>query len=293
MEVFGGEIESVDRSKEAGLGLRVVSEGRVGFAWTCDLTDEGLRAVIAEAESNALSCDEIDADVLAGPDGEEDPAEKRLNSHEMPAEKKIEGALEMEAAALSSDRSVRSSEGASYSEAAYEVCVAGTRGFIRTRRGGYCACSIGAAASSNGEVRSGWSYAQALMPEMLDFRGTGAEAGTRAAGLLGGKPLPTGRYSVLFDPFAFSEIVSLLGEVLSAEMVVKGSSVFRGRLGEKVASGLFSLVDDPSLSGACFNASFDDEGVPTVKKGTHIVRHAGGIPAQQLFGQQIGAGEGG
>ncbi len=266
MDVFGGEVESVDRSKEAGLGIRVVSGGRVGFAWTCDLADEGLTSVIAEAESNALSGDEIDADVLAGGDGGEEAIEERQSSRDVHAEMMIEGALAMEAAALSSDRSIRSSEGASYSEVAYTVCVAGMRGFTRTRSGGYCACSIGAAAASDGEVRSGWSYAQALQPEMLDFRGTGIEAGARAVGLLGGTPLPTGRYAVLFDSIAFTEIVSLLGDVLSAEMVVKGSSVFRGRLGEKVASGIFTLVDDPSLADGCFNAVFDDEGVTTVRR---------------------------
>jgi len=146
------------------------------------------------------------------------------------------------------------------------VCVAGTGGFIRTRYGCCCSCSIGAAASTGGEVRSGWSYAQAPLPGSLDFRETGKEAGERAAMLLGGAPLPTGRYGVVFDAFAFSEVVSLLGEVLSGEMVVRGSSVFDGRLGEKVASDVFTLIDDPALAGGCFNAPFDDEGVLAVKR---------------------------
>ena len=267
VEVFGGEVESIDRSIEAGLGMRVVSGGRVGFAWTCDLADEGLAAVLAEAESNALSGDEIDADVLAGGDVRETPAGgNRQYPREMPAEMKIEGALAMEKAALASDRSIRSSEGASYSDVTSLVCVAGTRGFLRTRRGGLCSCSIGAVAAADGEVRSGWSYAQAPLTDMLNFRETGREAGKRAAGLLGGTQLPTGRYAVLFDAFAFSEVVSLLSEILSAEMVVRGSSVFSGRLGEEVASDVFTLVDDPSLSNGCFNAPFDDEGVPSVRR---------------------------
>jgi PmbA protein len=264
VEVFNGEVESVDRSKEAGLGVRVLSEGRIGFAWTCDLSPDGLRDVLSEAGSNAMSGDEIDEDVLAGPDstrfyvdeGKEAPAG-------FPAESKIEGALMMEAAALSSDDRIRSSEGASYSEVDSVVCVAGTRGFIRTRRGSCCSCSTGAAASSGGEVRSGWSYAQATSPDILDFVGTGREAGKRAAMLLGGEPLPTGRYRVVFDSLAFSEVVSLLGGILSAEMVVRGSSVFEGRLEEKVASKEFTLIDDPFLEGGCFNVPFDDEGVPS------------------------------
>jgi len=267
VEAFGGEVESVDRSKEAGLGVRVVSGGRVGFAWTCDLSGEGLAAVLSEAGSNALSGDEVDADVLACGDSKEIPGGEEITSPgEFPAEMKIAGALEMEAAALSSDGRVRSSEGAAYSEETSKVCVAGTRGILRTRSRVCCACSIGAAASAKGEVRSGWSYVQAASPDGLDFRGTGREAGERAAMLLGGEPLPTGRYSVVFDAFAFLEVVSLLGEVLSAEMVVRRSSVFEGRLGEKVASKVFTLIDDPFLSGGCFNAPFDDEGVPSAKR---------------------------
>lgn len=263
VEVFGGEVESVDRSKEAGLGVRVISEGRVGFAWTCDLSADGLKGVLSEARSNALSGDEVDEDVLAGPgDSEIADDEDNGGTAVYPAEKKIEGALVMEEAALSSDDRVRSSEGASYSEVDSVVCIAGTRGFIRTRSSSCCSCSTGAAASSNGEVRSGWSYAQATSPETLDFRRTGREAGERAALLLGGEPLPTGRYGVVFDALAFSEVVSLLGDILSAEMVVRGSSVFEGRLEEKVASKVFTLIDDPFLEGGCFNVPFDDEGVP-------------------------------
>ena len=60
VEVFRGEVESVDRAKEAGLGMRAVCGGRVGFAWTCDLSDEGLAVLLTEAESNAASGDETD-----------------------------------------------------------------------------------------------------------------------------------------------------------------------------------------------------------------------------------------
>jgi PmbA protein len=267
VEVFGGEVESVDRANETGLGMRAVTGGRTGFAWTCDPSDEGLAALLAEAESNAASGDETDTDVLAGAyDRETLAGEKRQYPREAPAEMKIEGALAMEAATLAADGRIKGSEGASYSEVTYSICVAGTRGFLRTRRGGYCSCSTGAAATSAGEVRSGWSYAQALMPGMLDFRKTGIEAGERAAGLLGGRPIPTGRYAVVFDALAFTEIISMLGEVLSAEMVVRGSSVFNGRLGAKVASDAFTLIDDPFIAGGCFNAPFDDEGVPSIRR---------------------------
>jgi PmbA protein len=267
VEVFGGEVESVDRANERGLGIRAVAGGRTGFAWTCDTSDEGIADLVGEAESNAASGDGTDADVLAGTcDRDLSRVERDCFPREAPSEPKIEGVLAMEEAALSADRRIKGSEGASYSEVTCTVFVAGTRGFFRTRREGYCSCSTGAAAAMAGEVRSGWSYAQALSPDLLDFPGTGREAGERAAGLLGGRSMPTGRYAVVFDALAFTEVISMLGEVLSAEMVVRGSSVFGGRTGERVASGIFTLIDDPCIDGGCFNAPFDDEGVPTIRR---------------------------
>jgi PmbA protein len=265
-EVFAGRIESVDRARDAGLGVRAVRGGRTGFAWTCDLSDGGLVSLLEEASVNARPGEGSDADVLADAAEGDFPPEERGRLSEVPTEMKTDGALAMEEAALGADPRIKGSEGASYSEESYTVCVGSTRGFLHTRRGAYCACSIGATAGSGGEVRSGWSYAQAKTPAELDFQTAGMEAGSRAASLLGGVSLPTGRYPVVFDELAFTEIVSLLAEVLSAEMVVRGSTVFAGRLGERIASPVFSLVDDPFFEGACFNAPFDDEGVPALRR---------------------------
>jgi PmbA protein len=267
VEVYGGETESVDRSIESGLGVRTVSGGKAGFAWTCDLSDSGLSRVISESLSNALAGDESDADVLADAHaGRGSTGEARKYPNDFPPEPKIEGALEMEAAALRADPRVKSIEGAVYSEVTGTVCIGSTRGLLRTRRGGFSSCSLGAAAAEGPEMRSGWYYSQAPLPGDLDFRMTGREAGMRASMLLGGEPLPTKRYSVVFDQFAFAEVLGLLCEMLSAEMVVKGSTLLGGMLGEKIASEVFTLVDDPLLEGACLEFPFDDEGVPASRR---------------------------
>ena len=79
--------------------MRVVSDGRAGFAWTCDLSGEGLAAVLSEAQANALSSDKADADVLASGDSEEvSDGDHRRHLDEFPVEMKIEGALAMEEA---------------------------------------------------------------------------------------------------------------------------------------------------------------------------------------------------
>ena len=52
------------------------------------------------------------------------------------------------------------------------------------------------------------------------------------------------------------------GHGLEADLVAKGASVFKGRVGELVASPLVTLVDDGTMAGewGCFG--IDDEGSP-------------------------------
>ena len=53
------------------------------------------------------------------------------------------------------------------------------------------------------------------------------------------------------------------GHGLEATSVAKGTSVFAGRIGEKVASELVTAVDDGSIPNAWGSQNIDDEGTPT------------------------------
>ncbi len=87
--------------------------------------------------------------------------------------------------------------------------------------------------------------------------------------LLGGKPLKTGRYAVLFDSGTAAQFFELISEMCDAENVLKRMSLFEGRLGQTVASPVLSIWDDPFHPDAIGSYRFDDEGTPAVK--THLV----------------------
>src|SRR3954470_1633301 len=50
---FDGEVESLSSSETRGVGVRVVADGRMGFASTSDVSDDGLMYALGEARSNA------------------------------------------------------------------------------------------------------------------------------------------------------------------------------------------------------------------------------------------------
>ena len=54
-----------------------------------------------------------------------------------------------------------------------------------------------------------------------------------------------------------------IGHGLEGDFNRKGTSAFSGRVGERVASDLCTVVDDGTLQGRRGSLSVDDEGTPT------------------------------
>jgi TldD protein len=103
--------------------------------------------------------------------------------------------------------------------------------------------------------------------EILDSQvaaATGKAAADKALIMLDSKPSPSGKMTVImhrgFGGVLFHEAC---GHGLEADTVEKGASIFAGKMGEKVASGMVTLVDDGSLPGEWGSNAFDDEGTPT------------------------------
>ena len=87
------------------------------------------------------------------------------------------------------------------------------------------------------------------------------DAVLRATRMLGAQKARSGRYTVVFDPRVISTLLGVVSSGLSGEAVVKGRSLFAGRIGESVAAPTVTLVDDPTDSRAFGAASHDGEGL--------------------------------
>ncbi len=72
-----------------------------------------------------------------------------------------------------------------------------------------------------------------------------------------------GKYDIVFTPLCFATLFSSGLYSLSAFFVDSGISFLVGKMGEKIASDLFSVANDGILEQGIFTMKFDEEGVPT------------------------------
>jgi len=269
IDICDGEIENFDITEAQGLGLRVFSAQRVGFAYTTSLDRRSIDALIRKATDNALFAEKdsfrrlpvIRAGARYGEEGSFRIYDERIPA--VPSGDKVDALRDMEKRALAYDKRIKKVVRASYSDSEYEVAILNSAGFEKSSRGTVCSAGINVIAGDDKEIQMGWDSSSRRHFDELSFRDTAHVACLRAVSLLGGKRVESRRLPALLDPLVTCEFLNIIGDSLCADSVQKGKSLFRGMLGKKVASPLVNIVDDGTLAGGVATSPFDGEGNPT------------------------------
>ncbi len=263
VRAYDGQVESLTSATSAGIGVRVVADHRLGFAWAGSLDEEVLAETLGEARDNARFATPDEHVLLPSPDGVE-PVSLDVWDDELagvPTSTKVELALELEARSRRADPRVRQVDSADYGDTAVEVAVASTTG-VRARTAktsAFVSVQVIAGEGEASQTGTGFSVGRGL--GALDPERASAEAVERAVRLLGATKGSSGRMVVVFDRRVASTLLSVLSAALSGEAVVKGRSFFADRLGEEVGANQISLVDDPTDPRAYGAAAVDAEGL--------------------------------
>jgi len=262
IRVYEGEVEHFVSAQSEGIGIRVISEGRTGFAYAGTLDESAIHEVLAEARDNVTFGTSDEWAGLATPDGVEPIPQELWNDllAEFPTERKIELAKELERLTVAHDSRVRCDD-SNYSDAYVESAVATTTGIRRSGRENGCYVSIGTLADDGDETQTGFGFSVGRSPDEFDLAKAAREAADRATRLLGATKPPSKRVTVVLDPFVTAQLLGVISSTLNGEAVIKGRSLFKDRVGEQVASALFTLVDDPTNPAAYTATDIDGEGL--------------------------------
>jgi PmbA protein len=264
VEALRGEVEGLTFAESRGVGVRVISGGRLGFAYAADPSIDEVHDAVARARENAALASVDPYNAL--PDARRvEPLEGLFSEAlaSMSTEDKVPIALGMERLATSTDPRVTKTESVRYGDVVGRLAIASTSGVAAEDRGTGCWCAAVTLADQDGETQTGFSFEVGHRLEELDPDAVAREAVERAARLLGATKPETARVPAVLDPVAASAFLGVLSGGLSAEAVQKQRSLFASLVGEQVASNAFTLVDDGRLLDGPGAAPFDGEGVPT------------------------------
>ncbi|HEX2023743.1 MAG TPA: TldD/PmbA family protein [Acidimicrobiales bacterium] len=265
IKVFDGEVESLSSADTEGIGVRVVTGGRQGFAYAASLDEAVLAETLAEARDNAAFATFDEFAGLPRPDGvaavELDLWRDDLAT--FPADDKVAIALEVDRATRAADPRIRGVETAQYGDGATESAVASSEGVRASSRRTVCSVYADAMAGEGTDTQTGYGYSVARRPQDLDVAKAAADAAYRTTRLLGARKPASRHLTVLFEPRVTASFLGVLSRAFSGESVLKGRSIFAGREGEKVAVPGFTLVDDPTNPQAYGAARYDAEGLAT------------------------------
>ncbi|HUW03981.1 MAG TPA: TldD/PmbA family protein [Acidimicrobiales bacterium] len=263
IRAHAGNIESLTHAGTAGIGVRVVTDGRVGFAWAGALDDDLIADALAEARDNASFAEPDEFAGLAEPDGVAEPELDlwRDDLDARPVDAKAQVALDLEHATVSRDPRVSRARNATYSDAWGESAVVSTNGVRASGRGTIAFLSVAAMADDDGEIRTGGGVSIGRSPTELSVEEAAADAVERAVELLGATKPPSRRVSLVLEPRMTATLLGIVGGMLNGERVLKGRSPFAGRVGDAIASPLLSFVDDPTDARSLGADVHDGEGL--------------------------------
>lgn len=263
--VFEGEVESLSSAESAGIGIRVISGHRQGFAYAGSLDPDVIAETLADARDNASFATEDEHLGLAVPDGVA-PVSLDLWRDELaayPTEAKVARALELERAVRAGDARIRQVSASEWGDASVESAVATSTGISASTRRTSCYISAEAIAGQSEETQTGSGYSVGRGPADLDLDRAAADAVLRATRLLGAVKPRSAHLTVVLEPRITATLLGILAGTLDGESVLKGRSLFAERMGEEVAVPGITLVDDPTDPDAYSAATHDAEGLAT------------------------------
>jgi len=258
-------VESVSSGEDRGASIRLVRGDRTSFGYTDSLAEEDLLRLAEELSAGA-------ADDPGGTQALE-PREAlpfvvvqtRPSEVQTAAKAAVLRKVDEAARAVSGEiRQVASG----YSEGRQRVQIANSEGTLAEDDRTRVVLSLTVVAQREGNIQTGYEtlaqHGGYELIENADLEEFARKAAGKAITMLGAQPAPTGRMPVVlahgFGGVLFHEAC---GHGLEADFIVKRTSIWQGRQGDRVAEPFVTAYDDGATPGMWGSAAFDDEGTPS------------------------------
>ena len=268
-----GIVKKAARSISQGVGVRATAEEKTGFAYSDEITVENLQ--LAAQRARYIAADSSRSDAVAVRESRVAPRNLypvQVPPTDVPIQAKIDLLQQIDRIARAYDPRITKVMATVASEQKV-VLVATSEGWVvgdvRPLHRLQVTCIAedlrrGAGFRQMGTFGGGGRAEFSFFLEGERFAHVAREAARQAIVNLDADNAPAGYMDVVLGPgWPGILLHEAVGHGLEGDFNRKGTSAFSGRLGERVASPLCTVVDDGTIPGRRGSLNVDDEGTPT------------------------------
>lgn len=261
-----GDVETIEHTRDNGLGISVYFGQRKGSASTSDLSPQAIIDTVKAACSIARYTSEDDCTGLADADlmAKDIPDLDLYHPWSIEVDEAIELGKRCEGAALNYAPEINNSEGATLNSHSGLRVYGNSHGFI----GGYpssrhsISCSV-LGQDEKGMQRDYWYSAGRSATDLEDAEAVGRKTAERTLARLGARKISTRETPVIFQAdMAVGLLRSLVGAI-SGSALYRQSSFLLDHMGKQIFPDFVHIHENPLLPRGLSSAPFDSEGVAT------------------------------
>ena len=286
--LFHGEIDAYSSNTSSSYLARGIYKGKMGAitsdVYTKDSPEQFVKAIIQNA-----SVIENDDPVFIFKGSEKyhkiDTFNKELGK--ISVDEKLNNLYKLEQKIKEIDPRVVEIQTVGYEEGSSSSTILNSHGLKLTQRNNNYVYYGGCVAKEGEQVKTGFDLQFGNDFSKFNLDGLAASIVKEAVSQLGGYQCDTATYKAVLSRDVVKAFVGAYIDSASAEDVQKNSSLFIGKLNQKVASKKVTIEDKP-LAKTVFAKSFDDEGVAT--RNMPIIKN--GILVNYLYNMTTAAKEG-
>ena len=266
ISLFHGEVDEYKDNNGYSILARGILNGKCGSASADVWNAEKAKWLVKEIVDNARVIENDDpVFIFKG-------SEKyhKINTFNKELElvtidEKMNKLLALEKAIREADSRIIEVAGVEYHQGSEKVILMNSNGLNLVQKSNYF-YAVGQAVAREGEqTKSAYDLVFGSDFSKFEPEAFGKKIAKLATDQLGGEPCESNTYKAVLHPDVVTSLLKAYVGHANAEEVQKHSSLFIGKIGQKIASKKVTIEDKPLQKGA-FARWFDDEGVATYNK---------------------------
>ena len=282
VETLSGEISSFSSSAYRGVCVRVADGGRIGYASSELMEESEISSLVHRALENARAVEREDTVGIYSGGGAYSENKKSRFAELDAAELKSLATSISDRAYAKSEKVTDGTESAAGSSG-FTVRISNSHGLELENTAGVSYLNLSAVIADGDERESGYEIVEYKKGADIDALVT--KAIKTAESKIGSVGVKSGKYNVVIDSKRMRQLLSAYVSAFYAKSAQSGLSLLKGKEGERVASDIVTVTDDPMRDGVAVTTTFDAEGVPTYRK--NIIE--GGILKTLLYNRETAA----